>query len=491
MQKTYRYTDASGQPSTFVFQFGGTVTAPTKKQLASVAFHLNNPRSFNFNDLGLGKTLTALAVADNIMLRNPGWKTLILANLSLLEDVWVNHIATHMRKRGKYAVVEGSGKLRALDKDVNYYVANHDAIKSGALFAHGRLYVNDFSQALYKRLKEDIKIIIIDEASAYRVSTAQRSRIFRAMAARAEYVLMMTATPRPNSAMDAHGLRRAIDPAWNTSMEAWRDLTMRRITDTRYEDIPEANDLCNELLQPSICFLREEGDLPACWPQFRKHTLNKEQEKAYAKVKREAVVEINSESFTVQHEAAIRTKMLQICCGEVYDNERNVWSFANNNRLSLLLETMHTYPGKFIIYAPYRSAIDAIYKFLGKSKNVHGKPFSVAKVTGATSLAERSAMFASFSQNVGGYDTLLADPTPVARGLTFLACKTIIWFAPTDKSEIWSHANARHHRTGQTDETYVCMLYSTPLEKQIYERKQQNKKIEGELRTMLAEEKTI
>ena len=61
---------------------------PFSHQIEATKFFLMNPRSYNFSDLGTGKTLSALWAADFLMCNDKVKKTLIVSPLSTLQSVW-------------------------------------------------------------------------------------------------------------------------------------------------------------------------------------------------------------------------------------------------------------------------------------------------------------------------------------------------------------------------------------------------------------------
>jgi len=82
---------------------------------------------------------------------------------------------------------------------------------------------------------------------------------------------------------------------------------------------------------------------------------------------------------------------------------------------------------------------------------------------------------------------LIAHPGPIARGLDLTAAATIIWFAPTDKTEDYIQANQRINGPRQTHKRTIVQIAASPIEREIYKRLESNETMQG-LVLKLAEE---
>jgi SNF2 family DNA or RNA helicase len=67
----------------------------------------------------------------------------------------------------------------------------------------------------------------------------------------------------------------------------------------------------------------------------------------------------------------------------------------------------------------------------------------------------------------------------MSHGLTLVAATCIIWYAPTDRTEIYLQANKRIDRPGQTKTNVVVQLAATRIEREIYRRLEANESMQG------------
>jgi len=67
----------------------------------------------------------------------------------------------------------------------------------------------------------------------------------------------------------------------------------------------------------------------------------------------------------------------------------------------------------------------------------------------------------------------------MAHGLTLTAASCIIWFAPTDRTELYLQANKRIDRPGQTKTNIVIQLAATKIEREIFRRLEANESMQG------------
>lgn len=74
---------------------------------------------------------------------------------------------------------------------------------------------------------------------------------------------------------------------------------------------------------------------------------------------------------------------------------------------------------------------------------------------------------------------IVADPGTMSHGLTLTAATTIVWYAPTDKTETYLQANKRIHRPGQTARTTIVQIAASPIEREIYKRLESNASMQG------------
>jgi SNF2 family DNA or RNA helicase len=61
----------------------------------------------------------------------------------------------------------------------------------------------------------------------------------------------------------------------------------------------------------------------------------------------------------------------------------------------------------------------------------------------------------------------------------FAAATTVIWYGPTDKTELWLQGNKRAHRPGQSFPVTIVQFCATVLEREIFRRLEKNESLQG------------
>ena len=446
------------QPMDLAYDWPGRYV-PFTAQRVTANFLAVHPRAFVLNDMGTGKTLAALWAADFVMRSNPGVRCLVVAPLSTLERVWADAIWQNFLGRRKVVVLHGSSAKRKelLGSDADFYVVNYDGV-----------------EVLAKELAErlDIRMVIVDEASAYRNRTTERHRIARKLLATRDYLWMMTGTPTPNGPTDAYGMAKLVNNCFGEGWQSYHDRVMMKVS--MYKWIPKtgAHSEAHKLLQPAVRFaISDCVDLPPCTVQARDVELSPAQATAYKTMKRDLQIMAAKVPITAQNEAVLRLKLLQISCGAIYGADREIHHVDASPRVKALREIMEQCNEKIIVFAPFTSVVHMLHRELKKD-------YSVEVINGEVPAKVRNSIFSAFMDS-DNPRVLVADPGTMSHGLTLTAASTIIWYAPTDRTETYLQANKRIDRPGQTKATTIVQLAATPVEREVYRRLEANESLQG------------
>lgn len=432
---------------------------PFNAQRVTANFLAVHPRAFVLNDMGTGKTLAALWAADFVLRTNPGTRCLVVAPLSTLERVWADAIFQNLLGRRKCVVLHGSAAKRAelLATEADFYIVNYDGV-----------------EVLQKQLAErdDIRMCIVDEASAYRNRTTERHRLARRILASKDYLWLMTGTPTPNGPTDAYGMAKLVNNCFGEGWSSYHDRVMQKVS--MYKWIPKAGShaAAHALMQPAVRFaISDCVDLPPCTVQARDVELSPAQASAYKAMKKDLQIMAAKGPITAQNEAVLRLKLLQISCGAVYGGNREIHHVDAAPRLRALREIMEQCNEKIIIFAPFTSVVHMLHRELKKD-------YSVEVINGEVPAKQRNEVFSAFMEK-DHPRVIVADPGTMAHGLTLTAASTIIWYAPTDRTETYLQANKRIDRPGQTKATTIVQLAATPVEREVYRRLEANESLQG------------
>ena len=156
---------------------------PYDHQRVTSEFLLDHPEVLVQSSPGTGKTRS---VIDAVVAA--GGKALVLAPLSILAPSWGDDIDT-FQPGTSWVIAHGKHRVEALQADVQFVITNHDAVKW---------------------LAKDAKTVrnagfthfIIDESTAFKHRTSQRSKASRVIAKDIPNRTMMSGTMIPNGILD-------------------------------------------------------------------------------------------------------------------------------------------------------------------------------------------------------------------------------------------------------------------------------------------------
>lgn len=430
---------------------------PREHQKAMANFMVAHPHCLNLSDMGSMKTLAALWAADFVQ-QNLNCRVLIVSPLSTLQRVWSDAIFQNFLGRRTVRVLYGDAEKRRslLREPADFYVVNHDGVA-----------------VIAKELEQraDIRVVILDEASAYRDFRTKRHKLARHLFAKKDYLWLMTGTPTSNGPTDAYGLAKLVNNAFGETFTSYQSRVMTKVSMFKWVPKNGSHETAHRLMQPSIRFaIGDCIDLPPCTTQARDVELSPEQAKAYKAMKAHCVALVAQGQITAVNEAAVRTKLIQIACGAVYDAHHDVHKVDAAPRIAALREVMQECREKIIIFAPLTSIVQLLYKEL--------KDYTREIIDGSVDAKTRSNIFRRFETEASPR-VLIAHPATMAHGLSLVAATAIIWYAPVDRTELYLQANKRIDRPGQIKATTIVQLAATPIEREIYKRLAANESLQG------------
>jgi len=432
---------------------------PYDHQKETASFLTANNRAFCFSEQGTGKTGAAIWAADYLMQIGDIKRVLIICPLSIMNSAWMQDIFRIAMHRSA-AVAHGSKNTR---KDVisgkyEFVIINYDGVPT-----------------VVEELKAGgFDLVIADEANFVKTSTTRRWKALNAVLTPSMKLWMMTGTPAAQSPADAFGLAKLVCPQRVPKYyTAWRDKVLVKISQFKYVPAPNATKLVNLALQPAIRFTKADClDLPPLTYQTRQIELTPQQKKYYQALKKQMYVEAAGEQISAVHAAAGLNKLLQLSCGAVYSDDKEVVQFDAKNRLDEIVEVVQEAAHKVIVFVPFRHAIDIVTDRLRKE----GYPTEV--ISGAVSMTARTKIFRDF-QETDSPRVLVIQPQSAAHGVTLTAADTIVWFGPVASVETWLQANERINRPSQKNKMTVIKIYGSEVEKRVYnalESKEANQK---------------
>lgn len=444
---------------------------PLPHQKVTANFLVVHKRCFCLNDMGTMKTLSALWAADYLieMERRNGkrLRCLIVAPLSTLESVWQTTIVRHFLGRRSCVVVHGSAERRRkmLAKDADFYIVNFEGIGIGVP-TDRKSPLSGLAADLHART--DIRLGLVDEASAYRHHTTRRHRAARVLLGDLEYLWLMTGTPTSHGPEDAYGMAKLVNNAYGESFLNYKQRVLMQLTQFKWVPRYGAAAEAAKMLTPAIRFdideVKKYNWFPECTKTARSCELSPKQKAAFKTLQNEAVLAMaNGELVHAVNEAALRMKLIQVCAGAVYDREHMSHDLDPSPRIDLCREIIEECAQKVIIAAPLTNVLNLLHEKLDD--------YEREIVNGSVSPKDRAEIFRRFGDPRDPLRVLLVDPATVSHGINDLvSASVVIWYAPTDNSERYDQLNKRIDRPGQRNATTVIQIAATSIEREIYAR---------------------
>jgi SNF2 family DNA or RNA helicase len=259
---------------------------------------------------------------------------------------------------------------------------------------------------------------------------------------------------------------RVITPSRVPRYFSWfRDELMVRITQFKWANKPGAIDKAFSYFQPSVRYTLDDiMELPeAVVPPPQQTEMSAEQKRVYEDLRKYAGALVTSKEITALNAGVLMSKLLQVSTGWVYDSKRQIHHLGGEARLEALCDIIDAAEGKVIVFAPYLHTLSGIENHL----NTHG--YAPHIITGATPPKDRNKIFDTFQNSLVDRSPLLVFPKCISHGLTLTAADTVVWFGPITSSETYDQCNARIRRVGQKRKQLFVHLFSTPMEKKVYD----------------------
>jgi len=424
---------------------------PMAHQMQTAEFLTLHRKAFVFSEPGTGKTLSALWAADYLMSIKHVRRVLILCPLSIMHSAWLGDLSNSIIHRSAVVAhhTQSSRRIEMVQEDYEFVIANYDGLN---LIANEIINDGRFD------------LVIVDEANAYKTPTTNRWKSLKAIIKPETRLWMMTGTPASQSPVDAYGLAKLVNPNGVPNFyTAWRDKVMLKATMFKWIPKPEAKALVLEALQPAIRFTKEQClDLPPVMTMTRTVALTPQQIKYYNALKDRLMVEAAGETITAVNAAAGVSKLLQISCGAVYTDDKDVVEFDATPRLNELNAILGETNRKVLVFAMFRSSIDTIHTHLTKHT------ISAECIHGGVSPTKRADIIRRF-QHEPSPRVLVMQPQATAHGITLTAADTVVFFGPLMSVEQYIQCIARADRKGQNAEKVsVYHIESSPIEKKMF-----------------------
>lgn len=319
--------------------------------------------------------------------------------------------------------------------------------------------------------------VLTHNCTAYKKYGTRRWKFMRPLVAEAARCWMLTGTPSVQYPLDAYGqVKLMYQDDWPVTESAFKSMTMIQHSKYRWVPMDDAASTVHEAMQPAIVVHKRDvlQDLPPVTHSTRTVELSAEQKRLMKELRKEAIVEAQCGAvISAVHAAALRTKLLQVASGVVYDDNRQVVDIEFPDRINELVDIVEqvraqddgTGPPahKVIVVCAFTHTVDRVHAELQK------RGFNFGKLYGDVSLTRREKILTSM-ETTREFDGIVAHPEVLSHGVTLISCTTTVMFTPFDKAEVALQVQNRMDRPGQKHPMQIIRLSGCAAEDLLYER---------------------
>jgi SNF2 family DNA or RNA helicase len=302
----------------------------------------------------------------------------------------------------------------------------------------------------YYRNTWPFDMVVVDEFSSFKNYSAKRFKSLTWVRKNITRFVGLTGTPAPNGLLDLWAQVYLLDGGQRLGKYITKFRERYFEPDQRnrervftYAPKPGADETIKSLIG-DICVSMKAEDylkLPDCTTVTVPVVLDKKAKAAYEKLEKEMLLEVNENVIDAGTAAVLTNKLLQLCNGAVYDENREIIEI-HNCKLEAFLELVEGLNGQpALVFYSFQHDLVRIKKALSKSG------LQVRELKGPKDEDD---------WNARKIDILLAHPASAAYGLNLQkGGNHVIWFGLNWSLELYQQANKRLHRQGQTEKVIV------------------------------------
>ncbi|NFE59125.1 DEAD/DEAH box helicase [Clostridium botulinum] len=411
---------------------------PWNYQQYAINHIMDHKASGLFLDMGMGKTVSSLTAIDSLSFLGDTGKVLVIAPKRVAEDTWSTEIEKwdHL-KNLRISTILGTPnqRIEAVEKDADIYVTNRENVV---------WLVDNY----FKTWKWDT--CIIDELSSFKSSKAKRFRALKKVRPYFKRIIGLTGTPAPNSLIDLWPQVYLLDGGQRLgkTITGYRE---RYFTPGERNQFVVFNynlkDGAEEAIYNKISDIcvsmkaKDYLDLPERIDNKIFIDLPKKVKDQYRDLEKDLIIQLDNEDITATNSAVLTGKLLQMCNGAVYSEDKEIVE-VHDKKLNALMDIIEAANGKpVLIFYSFKHDLIRIQEFLNKNK-LKGQ-----ELAGTEDIKK---------WNNGQIPILLLHPASAGHGLNLqYGGNIVVWFGLTWSLELYQQANARLHRQGQKETVII------------------------------------
>ncbi len=395
----------------------------------------------------MGKTVTTLtAIRELKYNRFAVRRVLVIAPKKVAEGTWTREKDKwdHTRILRVSPVLGSQAKrIRALNTPADLYIINRENV----------CWLVD-----YYRNSWPFDMVVVDESSSFKSHSAKRFKALAGVSGKINRMVELTGTPSPNGLEDLWSQVYLLDGGERLGKRYTQFRERYFQPDRRgadgmvysYAAKPGTEQSILDKISDICISMKAEDYLQL--PDITYHEipveLDAKAEKAYRELERKMVLELpEEEEISVTSAAALSNKLLQLANGAVYDEDRSVHE-VHGCKIEAFLELVESLQGKpVLVFYNFQHDRERILKALSGS---------------GLRVRELKTTWDEDDWNAGLIDILLTHPASSAYGLNLQqGGNHVVWFGLTWNYELYTQANKRLHRQGQTEKVIIHHLVCT------------------------------
>jgi len=441
-------------------------------QAVSIQTFLRTPIGLDASDPGTGKTRVQIELFSQR--RAAGGKcALVIAPKSLLDSAW----KADFQKYAPHLVVQvcpAKDREKSFNQEADVYVTNTDA--ATWLAKRPPKFFGKFDT------------LIVDESSAFKHATSQRSKALKKIASHFYHRYLMSGTPMSNEVTDIWHQIFVLDGGKRLGKSFYQ---FRASVCSPLQVGPQPNmvkwqpragaeiAITNLIRDITVRNKFEEClDIPPNHTYTIDYQMGIDQAKAYEDMEKYALTELDSgRTITAVNAAVVMGKLLQIASGSVYSDygtgnsvlqvkaaDKLGYTPIETARYELIADLIEARKHSLIFFN-WTHQKDMLIRELQKRK------ITFCVIDGSTTSKQREEHVKHFQ--AGFYRVMLAHPASAAHGLTLTKATTTIWSGPPNSLEHFLQGNRRIYRSGQTQSTETLLILAKgTIEELVYKRLQ-------------------
>ena len=442
-------------------------------QHRGATFLTKNKRAPLFADCGLGKTYMVL-VSTQYQIENgiiPRGKVLIAGKLATLFSGWLKDTEKFTDLKAEVLWTHSNYKRKEkikkkLESDADIFIINHEGV---------RVYRKELAEIGFKK-------VVVDESTILKSFSGEHSKMsggifgkaLMEVSREADWRVIMSGTPAPNSPKDLWGQMHFLDPEGFLLERSFFDFRTSFMEEVFFGKVDKVTGLpinpntpstwiikpnvakeISEIINP-YCFrvrIRDHlKDLPERTIIKRPVYLSHEQANLYGKVRKEVFAIVNDDTVSISNKLTEIIKLRQITGGFIITDQQNAVEMEDNPKMnaldSLILDEIST-EEKVVIFSQYQWEITSIQN--------RYKEFGAVSVYGGNTSKKNLQNIETFIRDKD-CRVIVLHPRSAAHGITLTMAHYMIFYSVSYSAEEDYQCIKRIERAGQKHPMFIYYL---------------------------------